>query len=195
VRTLENYGNVVNEAQHAALLCVVGCFTMLAAGVKSGRYAYDLVPGYGKTEAVIAWCVEAHSYVPQRGRKFTALICSTKVLDLYAIKRKLIAQGFPESDIGLVHSKGDAVPFPSTVDNDHRQFLLCTHERVRRDDGTKRFELRDGKSRDLVIWDESLLLGEQRAETYFNVASSIGGMLPLAQKANIGDDRRQALKF
>jgi hypothetical protein len=197
VRTLENYGNVVDEAQHSALLCVVACFTMLAAGVKTGRYAYDLVPGYGKTEAVIAWCSEAYRYTPQRGRKFTALICSTKVMDLCAIKAKLIAQGVPEQEIGLVHSKRypAEVPFPRTDDNDHRQFLLCTHERVRRDDGTKRYELRDGKRRDLVIWDESLLIGEQRAETYFNVASAIGGTLPLLQKDSLSADRREALEY
>ena len=55
---MEGFGNVLSEAHREALICIVGRFTMLAAGTTKGRWAYPLVCGGGKTQAVVAWCAE-----------------------------------------------------------------------------------------------------------------------------------------
>lgn len=168
---LEGYGNVLSEPHEAALYALLGLFTKSAQRKLRGRYAFPLPTGCAKTTAVIAWCamVAALGY-----DHISVSIAASKVEALCELKRALIAQGVPADKIGLLHSyrhdpakvtQGRSMPDgfasePATADNDSRQFMLVTHQRVRTAAGLNLFNTYRGKPRDLLIYDESLLASD-----------------------------------
>src|SRR5262249_42863668 len=96
---LEDFGNVLSDDHCAALMRMVGMFSMLAARKKIGRYAYDLDTGGGKTQAIVAWCATVHAM----NKPFSVAVAASKVEALCELKRSLIANGVPENKIGLWH--------------------------------------------------------------------------------------------
>src|ERR1051325_2054148 len=98
---LESYGNRLNDDHRQALRRMLETYSSIACGEITGRFAFDLPTGCGKTQSVIAWCQAVHE--TQSGH--SAVIATSKVEELCEIKRKLIAKGVPEESIGLIHSK------------------------------------------------------------------------------------------
>jgi hypothetical protein len=156
----------------------------MACGEITGRFAFDLPTGCGKTQSVIAWCQTVHEC--QSGH--SVVIAASKVEELCDIKRNLLDKGVPADSIGLVHSKAydpnraeewlqtrnpqvlkptagrrEYASLPSTSGNEGRPFLLVTHSRVQsRRTNVDLLNTFEGRPRDLVIWDESLLVSEGR---------------------------------
>lgn len=97
---LQRFGSSLTDAHRAALMRIVGRFSMLANGTVQGRYAYDLPCGAGKTQAVVACCAE----LVRLGKPFTIAVCASKVEALCDLYRDLISNGVPAADIGLLHS-------------------------------------------------------------------------------------------
>src|SRR5947209_3008221 len=178
VRDLEGFGNRLNDQHRQALRRMLEIYSSMACGEIAGRLAFDLPTGCGKTQSLIAWCQAVHE--TKSGR--SAVIATSKVEELCNIKRKLIGKGIPEECIGLTHSKThdpkradewlrtrdpsvlkqsgqtEYASLPRTADNKARQFLLATHSRVQ----SRRTDLDllntfNGRPRNLVFWDESLL--------------------------------------
>ena len=184
VRDLEGFGNRLNEQHRQALRRMLEIYSSMACGEITGRFAFDLPTGCGKTQSVIAWCQAVHE--TQSGH--SVVIAASKVEELCDIKHKLLKKDVPEECIGLIHSKDydpkraeewmrtrdpfvlkqtcnkgqtEYASLPKTTENEKRQFLLVTHSRVQ-SRGTN-FELLntfEGRPRSLVFWDESLLAAQ-----------------------------------
>src|SRR4051812_16881055 len=176
-------------------------YSSVACGETTGRLAFDLPTGCGKTQSVVAWCQAV--YETQSGH--SAVIATSKVEELCAIKRKLLAKGVPEDSIGLIHSKAydrrralewlqtrdpsvlkqtgrtgpsEYASLPRTTDNEDRPFLLVTHSRMQ----SRRHHLDllntfNGSPRDLVFWDESLLAAQGDGITKREIESALDWLI------------------
>jgi hypothetical protein len=157
-RNLTSFGNVLSGPHKDGLMEVVGWFTQLAYGQKKGRYAFPLDCGLGKTQSVVAWCAALH----QLGRKDLSIaVAAFRVEQLCDIKRDLILNGVPAESIGLLHSLKDASE-PCTPGGEGRQILLITHARVLGGD-LELFNSYGGKARNVLIWDEALIVSESQS--------------------------------
>jgi superfamily II DNA or RNA helicase len=92
----------------------------MACGETTGRIAFDLPTGCGKTQSVIAWCQAV--YQMQTGH--SAVIATSKVEELCNIKRKLMAKGMPEDSIGLIHSKQHSDQIAAEWEQTHDHSVL-----------------------------------------------------------------------
>ena len=123
--------------------------------VVTGRYAYALPCGAGKTQAVVA-LLAAMVSLRVFGRGKTVMVVAQQVKALCEIKQKLLDAGVPELDVGILHSMTSAA-FPSTGD-EKRPIMLVTHARIQQDGSLPACcRNKDGKLHDLVIWDETLI--------------------------------------
>lgn len=123
--------------------------------VVTGRYAYALHCGAGKTQAVVA-LLAAMVSLQVFGSGKTVMVVAQQVKALCEIKQKLIDAGVPEQDVGIMHSMTSAA-FPSTGD-EKRPIMLVTHARIQQDGSLPECcRNKDGKLHDLVIWDEALI--------------------------------------
>ncbi len=186
INNLEIYGNRLAPSHSSCILRLQQEFGALVFGIKTGRYAYPLPTGMGKTQSVIGFCT---ALVTEGFDNKSVVVSATKVEALAGIKRELIANGVPEARIGLIHSYSydpsiprDALPEgyasePSTSDNDDRQIMLVTHNRIK---GGKldRFNWYRGEPRNLVIWDESLLVSKSRMLSSHALKKSLGHLRP-----------------
>lgn len=124
-------------------------------GVVTGRYAYALPCGAGKTQAVVA-LLAAMVSLRVFGSGKTVMVVAQQVKALCEIKQKLLDAGVPELDVGILHSVTSAA-FPSTGD-EKRPIMLVTHARIQQGDLLPACcRNKDGKLHDLVIWDEALI--------------------------------------
>lgn len=185
-------GNVLSPDHREALAAVLKGFAMMAYGLRAGRFAYPLDCGMGKTESVVAFVTAVH----ELGLPLSVVVAASRVESLAALYRRLRESGVPAERIGLKHSKkydarmtelarrGDSkaegfASLPSNTDAEltSRPFLLLTHERLRWKEDADAFAF-DGKRRDLLVWDESLLTTSARAVTLLDVARLVGWLSP-----------------
>ena len=204
-RNLEGFDNQLSEAHERALMCIVGRFTMLASGTSQGRYAYDLPCGGGKTQAVVAWCAELY----HRKQPWSVAVCASRVEPLCDLKRHLIKNGVAAEAIGLIHSykhdlnalgeDGRPPPgyasLPKTTENDTKQILLVTHQKVRGKGGLEVFNTYKAKPRDLVIWDESLIVSDHRAIEKVAVEQGLGYLRPLVSNRRAPTDLGHTMRY
>lgn len=167
MNNLMSYGNTPNQAHCDALYALLRTMTEMSQGKCNGRYAFGLPTGMGKTQSIIAWIVALYKL----GNDYTSVsISASKVEALCDIKRSLMSLGVPEEMIGLLHSyqydpdmKGNIkegyASLPSTGD-DERQIMLVTHNRVRGSDIDESFHYYGEFKRDLMIYDESLIVSD-----------------------------------
>lgn len=209
-RNLESFGNVLSDKHKAALMRMVGGFSALAARKNTGRYAFALDTGCGKTQSVVAWCAALH----ELGLPYSVAIAASKVEALCQLKRDLIANGVPEDKIGLWHSyayspeKAEEARLsrapnhasePATTNHDGKQILLLTHSRIRGASGLDQLNRYRGKDRDLIIWDESLLVSDHRAIARLDLQSDLGWLGPqlqgLSDRNQNKEDRQEAYAY
>jgi hypothetical protein len=156
--------NTVSPRQRKALAQMLEGMARQATGQDTGRYAYGLPCGGGKTQGAIALIVAAW----ELGLGLSFAVSTAQVEPLCEFKRQLMAHGIPEHDIGLWHSlKVDparaktevaCASLPATPSDDDRPILLLSQEKVRRG-AVPMFK---GEPYSLLIWDESLLATEAR---------------------------------
>lgn len=184
-RNLSAFGNTLGDAHRAALMELVGAFTSLAFGLTRGRFAYPLPTGMGKTQSIIAWC---SALVDLNYKDISVAVAASKVEALCQLKRDLITNGVPADSIGLIHSfKHDAsmhsdlpagyASEPTTSDNDDRTIMLVTHNRIHKGN-LKQFNEYRGVPRNLLIWDESLLVSNSRFISHRNIKKAFGYRVP-----------------
>lgn len=183
---LESYGNRLSAYHASSLSYLQRELSRLTFGIKRGRYAYPLPTGMGKTQSVVGFCT---ALVQEGFDDRSVVVSATKVEALAGIKRDLIANGVPEERIGLIHSyrHDPTLPLkelpegfaslPATDENDERQIMLVTHNRIK---GGKldRFNWYRGQPRNLVIWDESLLVSRSRLVSSRSLEKSLGHLRP-----------------
>ncbi|MFC3146700.1 hypothetical protein [Piscinibacterium candidicorallinum] len=167
VADLEGHGNVLSEMHSAALLELVDTFTGYAAGTESGRKAFPLPTGMGKTSAVVAFIAAMH----RLGCVVPVSVAASKVEALCTLKRDLVAHGVPVELIGLKHSVPDASE-PSTGSASY-PIQLVTHARVRSGRDFDLFGTHDGQDRALCIYDESLMRADAFAFSALSFYASV----------------------
>jgi hypothetical protein len=192
-KNLEQYGNVLSSKQKQALIDILKTYAEICAGSMNGRFAFALPTGMGKTQSIVAFIAALN----ELGHDHISIaVCASKVEALCDLKRALEKEGVPSEKIGLVHSyKYDEreadryldwkrempqgyASLPMTHDNEDRQFLLVTHQRVKGKGGIRQFNVYNGGLRDLLIWDESLIVSETFAVSYFDAVRAIGYLDP-----------------
>lgn len=188
---LESFGNTLSDDHCYALLGLLKVFTKVAQQQLQGRYAIAMPTGTGKTSAIIAWITALHKHKLENGRSnhISVAIAASKVEALCELKRDLIKNGVPESDIGLWHSykhePGKDVPGripegyasePATANHEDRPYLLITHNRVRQQADLKKFSRYKRRPRNLVIYDESLIKSDSRAISINKLRANIAGL-------------------
>ncbi len=210
VTRLMSYGNVLSKQHHDALLTILSEFTRIGCGSLRGRFGYPLPTGMGKSQAVIAW-IAAAAHLGRLGDIRVAVVLS-KVEALCHLARELTAAGINRHLIGLRHSyEFDAArvahagpdtglaSMPNDDDALDRPILLVTHNKVK--------QLRDadrglGGKRNILIWDESLLVSEPASFSLAQLeqlANGLGQFLPAGGPARsflerVGTEVREALR-
>jgi hypothetical protein len=155
VAELEKYGNILSVDHKTALMALVGLMTKMAQHKLNGRFAFGLPTGLGKSTAIIAF---AAALAARKIDHVSIAVACSKVEALCQMKRDMIALGVEPARIGLIHSYPDATE-RSTEDED-RQIMLVTHARVRDSSKLAQFSHYRGKPRDLLIYDESLIVSD-----------------------------------
>jgi hypothetical protein len=200
---LTMWGNELTQRHADALKDVLDCMSALAAGFTAGRYAFGLPCGAGKTQAVVAWCAALHKAV----YPYSVMIAASQVEGLCDLRRELLANGVPADKIGLWHSykfdpskaalakAGDpaADGFASeetTGPASDRPILLVTHNRIRGKAALATTHYQ-GAPRNLVVWDESLLISEHRAVAVLDVEQGFGWFKPLTERDPEDHPRRR----
>lgn len=192
VTTLEGYSNDLAPDHMDALWHLLHDMSKMAHGLLTGRRAYPLSCGLGKTQSVIALCATLYARKSDR----SVAISASKVEALAEIKRHLVERhGVSEEAIGFVHSykydkakrdearRGEAPGYasePATENNElqHRQFLLVTHSRMRGGKPLEKFYPYKGCNRNLLVWDESLISSDCQVLDHRAVQSALGGAAP-----------------
>lgn len=201
---LEGYGNRPSVPHQLALRSLLQTFTDYATRTRSGRYAFGLPTGTGKTLAVISWIT---SVVLRGHEQIGVAVSACKVEALCQIKRALIEAGVPEDRIGLIHSyacdhiKVEAgeegyASEPSTGDDD-RQIMLITHSRVRsqNDKNIIRFSQFRGQPRDLLIYDESLIVSESTCQSVECLRIAACGLAQVNTQGPLADTAARTIRW
>lgn len=170
---LKSNGNNLSAEHEAALYALCGLFTNSAQHHLTGRWAFGLPTGMGKTSAIIAWC----STLVKLGHDHVSVaVSASKIEALCDLKRLLIAFGVPEERIGLLYSDGGRYSLPRTMDNEDRQIMLVSHARVRAGVGLERFNTFKGKPRDLLIYDESLIASDAKGVSARELKAAVAAL-------------------
>ena len=167
LRALRSYGNDVGSLQATALKQLMAGMSRQGLGIERGRCAYGLPPGTGKTQSVIIWIAATWKL----GLKLSVSVSAAHIEALCEIKRGLVTAGVPEHAIGLRHSHGARATEPDTGDLD-RRIMLVSHSRMRGGGNTHLFSHHDGKPRDLLIWDETLMTTDAESLSWHDVKSA-----------------------
>jgi hypothetical protein len=133
----------------------------MAGDKLTGRWAFGLPTGTGKTRAIIEHITAVH----ENDYAYSYAVAASCIEALCTMKRDLIANGVPEHLIGLLHeapTTGDKkAGEPATKDNDERPFLLITHQMIRANEtNLRRYNTYQGKPRHILIYDESLITSD-----------------------------------
>lgn len=182
LRRLSELGNSIGLVHRHALGELLLALSEQAMGLRVGRIAYALPCGAGKTQSVIALIAAVHAL----SMPLTFAVSATQILALGRIKRDLVAAGVPRENIGLRHSKSgaelrklamasedDLSPYLEDTGNGDFPVMLVCHARIR---GAKEFPsfcAYDGRKRNLLIWDESLITTDAEALSLPDAISSI----------------------
>lgn len=203
VASLERFHNTLSMPHRKALYTLVEAMSTMATGTLTGRYAFGLPTGTGKTRAIIEWATA----VSKLQQPYSLVVSASRIEALCTMKRDMVANGIPEGQIGLVYTqvyetdakgkkkerKYSELP---TTDNEARPFLLCSHQLIRsRDENLALYNTYNGKQRDLCIYDESLLVSDIEHFAVDSLCQSIYGWMGKFQFEGAGIDRSGILNW
>src|SRR5262245_46726291 len=96
---LEKVGNRLHVQHKMALSALNDAMTQMAEGTITGRLAFGLPTGTGKTSAIIEWCASVHALkLP-----YSIAVSSSRIDALITMKTAMLAAGIPEDKIGVLH--------------------------------------------------------------------------------------------
>lgn len=149
------------------------------------KLAFPLFCGGGKTTCIRGFLFALDGL----NLNYSVVVSATQIEALCELKRSLIEDGIPEEKIGLVHSKQfhpDKIGYdgyaslPSNTEEEieNAPFVLVTHNKIKHQKTCiESYYYYQGKKRDLVIWDESLLSGEASYLSVLKICNSIDSAL------------------
>ena len=159
VTFLESVGNRLNIQHKMALHALVEAMTHMAEGTVSGRLAFGLATGTGKTSAIIEWCASVH----ELGLPHSIAVSSSRIDALVKMKEDMIKAGIPATMIGLLHEspkkaeKNKLAAANTDTENADRQILLMSHQMIRASESNlQRYNTYKGAQRSLLVYDEFL---------------------------------------
>lgn len=186
LRNMRRFGNGISDT-HLQALADLQQGLSSQTFLKRERVAYGLPCGAGKTLSVIAF-IAANI---ERGLGSSFAVSASHIEALIALRRALIAEGVAPELIGLRHSFGPKASEPDTGDSD-RQIMLLSHSRIRGGRDSNLCLQHNGRPRDLLIWDETLIAAETDVlalnEALFDskkVLDSLASVTPLADALRI----------
>jgi hypothetical protein len=145
------------EWQLKALYALMDNLSRLAFGEMTGRYAWALPVGCGKTQSITHWC----SAVVKSHLDFGVAIACSQVNALNAINDFLVKElHVPQSRIGTLVGRDRAkdVTGRHVFDGSNSQILLMTHARVHMGESELvRYWHYHGQERHVLCFDESLI--------------------------------------
>lgn len=164
-------GNRLSEDHETALYGMIGAMNRMAQGRLQGRWAFGLPTGMGKTSSIVAFVSALHELGLDH---VSVAVAASKVEALAELKREMIAAGVPEDRIGLIHSYRhdpakigedgtlleDGYASEPSTEGPPRQIMLVSHARFRDAGKLKEFATYQGKPRDVLIYDESLMVSD-----------------------------------
>lgn len=192
---LEGVGNKLN-VQHKMALCALNdSLTKMAEGKTTGRLAFGLPTGTGKTRAIIEWCASVHALkLP-----YSVAVSSSRIDALVQMKADMVAVGIPDSMIGLLHespdkAKANKLAASNTdTENHDRPFLLMSHQMIRASEkNLQRYNLYQGKPRNLLLYDESLLTSDVN---HFPVRSLVADLARTIETIKFQDQHAEIHNF
>lgn len=152
-------GNNPNASHRVALEALT---KDMAYGLYSdGRFrkAYPLATGTGKTTACVGLCKAIYS----EGIEKSVLMCVEQVEQGDEVRQSLIASGVPGNQIALLHNtqehKKKYPPIEADQAHSYRYLIAC-HARAKfhaRHGKVERLTQFNGRDRDLILWDESMI--------------------------------------
>lgn len=178
-RLLEERGNVLSSPHKDGLEQLMRLFTGYAAGTSSGRVAFPLPTGMGKTTGVAAFIAAMHTL----GYRVPVAVAASRVQALIALREDLMALGVPLEDIGIAHRDRSAeVPSTGCRPEDGRLIQLVTHARVRMgQDYLGLFQQFQGQPRALLVYDETMFRSDAFAFTELSVRAAVEGLAPITE--------------
>jgi hypothetical protein len=145
------------EAQLKVLYALMDNLSRLAFKETTGRFAWALPVGCGKTQSTMHWCAK----MLEANFDFGVAIACGQVSALNDMNDFFVRQLHVQQDlIGTLVSKdvADEVSGRLTFDGNDFPILLVTHARIHMgSDELPRYWQHKGRSRDLLIFDESLI--------------------------------------
>lgn len=176
---LVSRGNTLSGPHAVALLKLMELFSGYVAGAESGRVAFPLPTGMGKTTGIVAFIASMH----RMGYRVPVAVAASRVQALVTLKRDLMAHGVPEEDIGLAHRDPSAgEPSTGCRPQDGRLVQLVTHARVRMgEDYLGLFQQYQGHPRALMVYDETMFRADAFAFLALAVRSAVDGVTSHAE--------------
>lgn len=179
----DDFGQVLSNDHKKALAALMISMTEMAQGRLSGRNAFGLPTGTGKTLSIVAWL---STLIELGHSNISVAVSASKVEALCELKRDLIKAGIPGDTIALIHSyKHDLSKVhpdgtlhdgyaSEPCDNADRQIVLVTHQRIRNSSSLETFHKHNGKIRNLLIYDESLLASDSTGIALNDLKGALG---------------------
>ncbi len=132
-RMVTDFDNTLSDSHDRALSLMLEGMVSQAFQIETGRLAYPLPCGAGKTQGVVALVRALHGVGEEVGQPFcgrSLLVAQNQIEALITLYNDLIKAGVPAAAVGLVYS-GEPRSVLPTTENDRRPVLLVSHERVR----------------------------------------------------------------
>jgi hypothetical protein len=177
---MRRHGNDLSKTHSTALRDLMVGFTNQALGIDTGRFAYAMPCGAGKTLGMVIWLASAWKL----GIHISVAISASQIEALCKIKDKLIEYGVPEAVIGVRHSYGATARYPDTGDDD-RPIMLLSHERIRQGRARELFCRHLGNARHLLLWDESLIASRAESLSWPAVKGAIHSVAELLPRPSL----------
>ncbi len=152
MQLLTDTGNKPHENQRKALHAILEAMTSMAQGSLTGRWAFGLQTGLGKTTCAMSWVTALHRL--GLTSEVSTVIAAQDVESLCETLDTLDQLGVSKDQVGLLHRKASARYQPTPNATDKPILLLC-HARVK-EKFLDQFKY-GGEIRDLLIYDESLV--------------------------------------
>lgn len=213
------YGIDVSSHHEKVLRFMLRDFALLTTGLKTGRVAWPLSPGSGKTQSIVAFIMAVDHLKlvsPDTEKLYPVMVTSSRVQSLCELLDDLQKLGaVPEigtswvsiteygaGSFGLLYSEPNKeATRPVSPNAEDAQFLFTTHARVRRardESVTPRFDIRllaqwRGVPR-MVFYDESLLATDHWSIPKVNLFAALKSLDEYVVGHN-NDDRNQQLRL
>ncbi|MDD5434807.1 MAG: bifunctional DNA primase/polymerase [Nitrospira sp.] len=170
LNSFDNWNRDLTDAHKDALEDIINLFVAIYEGSYSGWFSIQLPVGTGKTQLIYHFIEFLNLH--DKERKFSMAISFEKIEEIEKVKEWLLGRGVAKDYFQIVHSKLDNLAevyklLPTTP------VVIHTHAKLRGSTYTNQYYQYEGKARDLLIFDESMLNSMLTSQKSSDVISSL----------------------